>query len=470
MPSAMQNPVNFFSKSSLSLFDSLNIPLAIADKNKELIWHTKVFASMIEGNILGVKIDQLFDLDTARLDSDDVIVEENLFWEVRIISTKEKHDKIGYIIYLEENKQTSDKLSRRVKSIKNFAHDLNNILTSISNSASFLKSNYEKGEYPKHLLDTLEINSQRAADIIQQVLSENTSRESIKKKVDLRQLLEELENSLQNIVRSDINIKMNIDNDLSFITSNYSDIYRVLLNLSINSSEAIRRKGTISISASNINSNSLPANYNKSIKQYVKITVKDNGSGIRKKHIHKVFNPEFSTKIRNRESGLGLNIVKSIITDHNGYIEVKSKWLLGTEFVIYLPARDMFQKSELTANNEKIILIADDEETILELLTDLLESYNYKVIKTRNGLEVLNILQTETEIDLMIIDRKMPAMNGIECIRKLRVLNYKNPIILTSGSQSILNDDAISELSVNRIMTKPYDFKELLEEIKILLN
>ncbi len=451
------------------IFNNLNIPIAFADENRKLVWSSQRFLELLEGDISGSDIAWLFKIEPAELEQKEFYTSENLFWEVRITPLA-SNDSSGYVVFLQEKSEASDKITARIKSIKNFAHDLNNILTSIANSSSLLSGSINPDENTKELLANIENNSQRASDIIQQVLSDSSSNESIKKKVILKNLLNELHNSLINIVRNEISIEFNVSDDLASITANYSDIYRVLLNLCINSSEAIKRKGKITLAAANITRDEVPENVKTYAESYVKISVADNGSGIRKKNIDKIFNKNFSTKTRDRESGLGLNIVKSIIHEHSGYIGVKSRWLIGTEFTIYLPAREMFQKSELSATSEKTILLADDEESILELLTDLLESYNYKVIKAVNGTEVLKAYRRFPNVDLMIIDRKMPELDGIDCIIKLRNSDYMNPIILTSGSGSINTQINMEKLSVQKIMTKPYDFVELLEEVKLLLN
>lgn len=460
---------DIFSNSNRMLFDTLNIPIALTDSNRKLIWTSQRFSELLEGDIAGQDISKVFKFNPDELDGNSLYTDENLFWEVRISSIGHGSGK-RFIIFLQEKIEASDKITARIRSIKNFAHDLNNILTSISNSSSLLAGSIGNTEKSNELLKNIENNSRRASDIIQQVLSDSEAKESVKRKVQPGNLLNELHNSLVNIIRKDILIDFRISDDLAPITANYSDIYRVLLNLCINASEAIKRKGNIVLKAVNISSEELPEQINPVNDTYIKISVIDNGSGIRKKNLNKIFDKNFSTKSRDRESGLGLNIVKNIIEEHSGYIDVKSRWLFGTEFTIYLPAREMFEKSDLSAGPDKTILLADDEDSILELLTDLLESYDYKVIKAGNGAEVLKIFKKKMHIDLMIIDRKMPEMDGAECIMKLREADYTNPIILTSGSGSINSDAYIKKLAVQKVMTKPYDFIELLEEVKLLLD
>ena len=456
-----------FSESNRQILDSLNIPVALADESKTLTWATTKFGKIVEGEILGRDILKIFNIDAHSLSSDEIYYEENLFWGVRIVALNNTEIS-GYVLYLEEKNYGSEKLAARVKTIKNFAHDLNNILTSILNSASLL--NVSPGADPKtrELIGNIESNSQRAADIIQQVLSDSSARLSSKRKVDIKKLFAELNNSLGNIVKSSISIEFMLDDNLGYITANYSDIYRVFLNLCINASEAIKNKGLIRVRVSKIPRADINEPIAGNSENYIKVIVKDNGSGIKKKHIDKIFNSNFSTKNRSRESGLGLNIVKEIIHDHNGFIAVKSQWWIGTEFTVYLPVRELGAKVSQYGNKYKIV-VADDEKSILELLTDLLDSYNHVVFKAENGEQVIKILKQNPDVDLLIIDRKMPAMDGLECIKKVRELNFKKPVILTSGSGSLNHSQIKDVYNIQKIMIKPYDFNDLLDEINLLL-
>jgi two-component system cell cycle sensor histidine kinase/response regulator CckA len=461
----------FISSEILHSYNELNIPIAIANQRKTILWASNKFQELAENKVVGVAFNKLFNISEKDFAEKSVYREDNLFWSLSIRSFTVDENISHYILFINEKLQSSEKLKFQIKGIKSFAHDLNNILTSITNSSAMLKNyNVAQNDDTQKLVENIETNAHRAADIIQQVLTEGINKETIRKKVDLKNLLNELYSSLMNIVDNSVKVDLKIDSNLNTITANYSDIYRILLNLCMNSIEAVGRRGKIKIVAENIDDDNLKPSELSKVKNIVKITVLDNGSGIKKKNLDKIFTPGFSTKNKLQDSGLGLHIVKSLIEDHSGKIEVKSKWLRGTEFSIYLPGRDLFNNTDLSSSIRSTILVADDEESILELLTDLLESYNYKVINAKNGEEVIGAYKKENNIDLMIIDRKMPVMNGIESIKAVRNMNYKKPIILTTGSQSYKTDISFEEMPVDKVMIKPYDFEQLLVEVKQLLK
>jgi two-component system cell cycle sensor histidine kinase/response regulator CckA len=457
------------SSDNFDTFDLFDIPIAFANSDKIIIWSTSKFNSFIDDKVKNKDFTKLFNLPEISLDHNTQHIEDTLFFTLYVTNKVKKNREHYYVLFIKEKIQVSEELKNQVNSIKSFAHDINNILTSITNSVSLIKNSKGAEANTKSLLDNIESNAHRAADIIYQVLSDGMDNDSKRRTIDVSQLINELYNSILNIVSTKAVLKIDIEDNLHPIHANYSDIYRILLNLCMNSFESISRKGRITIKACNNNLDSSDGADN-SKGNFVELQVIDNGSGIRKKDLKNIFIEGFSTKSKFRDSGLGLHIVKKLIEDHEGKIEVSSKWLRGTTFTILLPAKELNDSSSLLSKDRKTILIADDEESILELLTDLLDSYKYEVICAVNGEEVLKAYRNNSNIDLMIIDRKMPQMDGIECIKNLRYNNYTKPIILTTGSQSTIKDFKAKDILVDKIMIKPYDFEQLLVEVRGLID
>ena len=139
----------------------------------------------------------------------------------------------------------------------------------------------------------------------------------------------------------------------------------------------------------------------------------------------------------------------------------------GTTFDVFIPAYEpTVQKA---SNEEKIILLADDEVMLSDLLGELLESAGYNVIKVYNGNEVIKVLTEELKADMVIIDYNMPGLNGLECSEKIRSLNLTMPIILSSGSTSLNDEAELKKKGITSVVTKPYEFDTLLATIKKLI-
>jgi CheY-like chemotaxis protein len=282
-------------------------------------------------------------------------------------------------------------------------------------------------------------------------------------------LLGEIAKVVSQTFPSNIILEENIDSGLHNIIGNSTEIYQILLNLCVNAKESIEGKGKIILSASNLLVDD--ANIIKypllDRGKFVKFSVSDTGTGIEEENISKIFDPYFSTKQKDTGSGLGLYVTYGIIKAHKGHIDVTSRKGIGTTFDVYLPVFEP-QKSIKSKESDKIIMLADDEEMLSELLAEMLESSGFYVIKVKSGEEVITVLTEELKVDLLIIDYNMPGMNGLDCISKIRSLNFNLPVILSSGSLRFEDED-LKRYKVSSKIMKPYEFDTMLDTIKQLI-
>lgn len=354
--------------------------------------------------------------------------------------------------------------------ISHLAHDLNNILTRIVNSVELLKMKVELNDDTKSLLSSIENGTFMASEIIEDVISESAHKTVRKKRININSLIEDLANTLGVQLKNKITFDLKLDRHLNFIEARYSDLYRVIMNLIINSVEAIKEKGTISIITSNIGTPKQSTSEPKLFDQgsYVQIKVIDNGKGIDSSILPYIFDEKFSTKAGKKNRGFGLSIVKKIIEDWSGTIKIISDNGKGTEFTIMFPAVQQIETE--SSKSVKLILVAEDEDIQRELLVELLESYNYRVVSASTGKEVMKYLSKKEIPDLLIIDQKMPDIDGIACIKKIKAKKLKIPIILASGSLEDASEKSGVKNSINKIICKPYNFDEMLSVIKELIG
>jgi CheY-like chemotaxis protein len=350
--------------------------------------------------------------------------------------------------------------------VSHIAHDLNNILTRILNSVELLKKKVSNPEDVIPLLSSIENGTYMAAEIIEDLLSESSSKEVKRKKININTLLTDLINTISIQLMGKITFNLKLESKYSFVEGRYSDYYRVFMNIIINALEAIKERGTINI----LTSNTKPVSGDPKLfdgGSFVQIKISDNGEGIDQSVMPFIFNDNFSTKSKRKNCGIGLSIVKKIVDDYGGIIKVTSEKNKGSEFTLKFPAIvSIKEEIELKA---KTILIAEDEDILRELLAELLTSYEFNVITASNGEDVMLSLNKGSLPDLLIIDQKMPDMDGITCIRKIKEMKIAVPIILATGSQSDYSDQEINKL-VNRVITKPYNFEEMLNIIKSLIG
>ena len=370
---------------------------------------------------------------------------------------------------LESRLLQAQKLETIGKLSSGMAHDFNNLLSSIFGSIHLLRSRVSESENVIRLIDNIENCSVRARDLTKGLLSFGRPTAKRKEIVMPNFLLSEIAKVVSQTFPSNITLEEKVDIGLHNIIGNGTEIYQILLNLCVNAKESIEGNGKIVLSGSNLlvdDSNTI--NYPLLDRgRFVKFSVSDTGTGIDEENLSKIFDPYFSTKQKDTGSGLGLYVSYGIIKAHKGHIDVTSRKGIGTTFDVYLPVFEP-QKSIKPRESDKIIMLADDEEMLSDLLAEMLESSGYYVIKVRSGEEVITVLTEELKVDLLIIDYNMPVMNGLECISKIRSLNFKLPVILSTGSISFEDEDLI-RYKVSKKIMKPYEFDTMLSTIKQLI-
>jgi signal transduction histidine kinase/CheY-like chemotaxis protein len=374
---------------------------------------------------------------------------------------------------LETRLQQAQKLETIGKLTSGMAHDFNNLLSSIFGSLNLLKKRVPENDNTFRLIDNIENCSIRAKDLTKGLLTFGKPTPKRKEIIKPNILLNEISKIVTQTFPKIIKFELNSEECLHNLLGNSTEIYQVLLNLCVNAKEAIENEGKIVLSAKNlqVNEHNLIRYPHLSKNNYVWFSVKDNGTGISEENIQKIFEPYFSTKEKETGSGLGLYVTYGIIKAHDGHIEVSSKPHKGTEFCIYLPAFEPVRAEEKIppTPSEKIILLADDEMMLRDLLGELLESQGYNVIKVASGKEVLTVLTEELKVDLIIIDYNMPEMNGLECIRRIKELNFKMPIILSTGSLSVEEKFNTKSDDISSVLNKPYEFDTMLNTIQKLI-
>lgn len=334
---------------------------------------------------------------------------------------------LGYLVLFNQNTNNND--SYELNAAK---HDLNNLLTLVLN----LIYDADKPalantglKMTKEFLDNFSLNRQLPDELL-----------------DINNTLNFILQPFAESSTSSIIFKSNIPDDLYKVRINKTRFIRIISNLIKNAAEAIPAKGKVTLSASNLL---------KGDRGFVCITIEDTGKGIPEREIKNIFNKDYSTKMRG--SGLGLSIVKKLLDESNASIEVKSREGSGTQFIVKFPA---------SAGISKAIALIEDEKAINELLTDLL-SAQYSVSSYLDG-ESFLAGKNINAFDLIIIDKKLPGIDGIECIKKIRAVSGTVKIILASGSE-MEGKKKLSLPAIDRIINKPYKFDQLLSLVEELL-
>jgi PAS domain S-box-containing protein len=359
------------------------------------------------------------------------------------------------------------------------AHDLNNILVPILMAAPLLRGEMPEAEREK-LLAIVESSAERGASIVKQVLTFARGADGDRVLLQPVFLVQEMAKIAQETFPKSIAIRTAYPEDLWTIVANPTQLHQILLNLCINARDAMPGGGMLTISTENFPVDEHYASMTLGAKTgpHVLLEVSDTGTGIPRETIDKIFDPFFTTKEVGQGTGLGLSTVSGIVKSHGGFIQVYSEVGRGTNFKVFLPA-SMSERASHTSKtaplppaNGELLLIVDDEETILQVAKALLEDHGYRVLTAGDAPEALALFALRmNEIDLILTDLAMPFMDGIALIRTLRKMKPDVRIVASSGrGDQDERAKEIAHLNICASLTKPYNRNKLLTTLHDVLS
>jgi two-component system cell cycle sensor histidine kinase/response regulator CckA len=215
-----------------------------------------------------------------------------------------------------------------------------------------------------------------------------------------------------------------------------------------------------------------------SVGPYVALRVSDTGAGMPPGIVDKIFDPFFTTKELGKGTGLGLSTTRGIIKSHGGFVSVYSEVGKGTTFKIYLPAHMTDERApgsqtstEVLKGNGELILVVDDEESILRVTKMILENKGYRILTAHDGPEAVAIFaQQMNAISVVLTDMSLPLMDGLTLIRSLKKIKPSVPFIASTGQSQHVHAQELEKLGVTNLLTKPYDTQRLLETLRQALS
>jgi CheY-like chemotaxis protein len=278
-------------------------------------------------------------------------------------------------------------------------------------------------------------------------------------------------------IKKEIIIQVESQPDIWSVEVDQKQIEQVLLNLYVNAWQAMPEGGDLYIQTENvIVDENFKRPYQVEQGKYVQISLTDAGVGMDKETQKKIFDPFFTTKRMDRGAGLGLASVYGIIKNHGGFIDVYSEKDIGTTFKIHLPAsekepvkeKDVYEK---VLKGTETILFVDDEEIVVQVSKDMIESLGYEVLIAENGKEALEIYEKNMEkIDIVLLDLIMPVMDGGETYDKLKTINPDIKVLLSSGYGIDGQATEILNRGCNGFLQKPFDMRTLSNKIRGVLG
>ncbi len=398
-----------------------------------------------------------------------------------IINYVSIHRDITHEVKLERELRQAQKMEAIGTLAGGIAHDFNNILMAIIGFTELALSKIPDGSPLRRNLELVLNAGSRAKDLVTQILAFSRQTEQERKPVKVSPIIKEALKLLRSSIPTTIEIRQEIavGPDESLVLVDPTQIHQVLMNLCTNAAHAMRTKGGIlGVKLWNTVVDASLVSRHPDLKEgpYVCLTVSDTGHGMDTALIERIFDPYFTTKGQAEGTGLGLAVVQGIVKSHGGAITVYSEPGLGSTFHVFLPriTREIPPEAQivevLPAGSERILFV-DDEEALVELGKEMLESIGYHVTAKTSSVEALKSFRAQPDsFDLVLTDMTMPGLTGKELTRELMAIRKDIPVILCTGFSELINEKQAQEEGIRELVMKPYVVANLAKTIRRVLE
>lgn len=356
------------------------------------------------------------------------------------------------------------------------AHAFNNILMGIQGYTALMLSE-TKADHPAYgRLKRIEKQVKSGSDLTNQLLAFSSGGRYEVKPCNLNDIIEKTSNAFGQ-TRRDIKIQKSLESDPWAVEIDQVQVEQVLVNLYVNAQQAMPGGGELTLKTRNVTlDDAYVRNYNVKPGNYVMVSVTDTGMGIDERTKERIFEPFFTTREMGRGRGLGLASAYGIIRGHQGIINIYSEEGQGTTFNLFLPATDKAAVKETVPpkgllEGSETILFVDDEDVIIDVNREILESLGYKVVAAKSGQEAIEAYRKlRGKIGLIILDMIMPGMDGEATYDSLRKINDDVRVILSSGYSKNEQAKAILEKGCQAFIQKPFSISDLSMTIRQVLD
>jgi len=384
-----------------------------------------------------------------------------------------------------ERKQMEAKFLRaqRLESVGTLAggiaHDFNNLLSPIMMGVDILKRTTQSTE-AKRLLGMIEESSNRAAELVKQILSFARGEAGSRVSVHLSYVVREVESIALRTFPRNITVRLDIEKDLWLVRADPTQMNQVLMNLCVNARDAMPTGGRLTVAARNVAVDEPMVSTNRGAMAgpHILLEVSDTGTGISNENLERVFEPFFTTKEVGRGTGLGLSTVFGIAKDHGGFVNVYSEVGIGTVFKVYIPATGSVNAQSFPADvspkldfgHGELVLLVDDDSSTLAVSKQVLETSGYRVITATDGANAFSIYHAHrARISIIVTDMMMPVMDGAALVEAVRRVDPTTCFVVASGLGDNHNQIKAGELDMKHFLCKPYTTSALLAAIKASL-
>jgi PAS domain S-box-containing protein len=358
------------------------------------------------------------------------------------------------------------------------AHDFNNLLSVILGHSDILEQQVGSNGRLRKSVEATRTAAERAAALTMQLLAFSRKQVIEPTVIDLNTSVTEIQKMLHRVIGEDIELAIRLEPDLGYVKADPGQLGQVLMNLAVNSRDAMPSGGKLAIETANVELDNTYVRQHLGARpgRFVMLAVSDTGIGMDSDTLSHIFEPFFTTKDPGKGTGLGLSMVYGIVKQNNGYIMAYSEPGRGTTFKIYFPrtadslAASQKTRKEIQGGSETI-LIVEDELALRELTCLLLQEAGYTVLES-SGVEdaITTAKDSDRKIDLLLTDIVMPRMDGRELANQLVALRPNLKILYMSGytDDVIVNRGTLTQGA--KLVQKPFTKSTLLQKVRETLD
>ena len=373
------------------------------------------------------------------------------------------------------------------------AHDFNNLLTGVIGQLSLLQAQLEEEDPLRHAVDQAAVSSRRAAELTRMLLSYVGRGEVERGPLDLTALVRENVAIMKQVHPEPVVIEEDLESGPTMIEADPTQLHQVLLNLLMNAAEAVTEgRGTVTVSISSEILDRPIRNESAFIPDdigpmppgaYVRLEVSDNGVGMDKETIERIFDPFYSTKLNGR--GLGLSATLGILRQHRAHLEVESVPGKGSTFRIRFPMQAKKDATTAVGGSEEsdkgassrmgptegTILVIDDEDSVREVAAEMLRWAGLTVLLAESGERgIEQFIASRAEIRLILLDVQMPGLGGAETLNRIREIDPDVPVLMSSGFSEQTAEEIMRDDQHSGFLQKPYTLDTFLDAVKAMLS
>ncbi len=359
------------------------------------------------------------------------------------------------------------------------AHDFNNILGPILGYVELMQEELPEDSPQQDRLNQVLNAAGRAKDLVKQILTFSRQDELEVKPLKVQLLVKEALKLIRSSLPTTIKIRQTIDNECGLVMADPTQVHQIIMNLITNAYHAMQETGgTLEVGLDEVDLTSEEITDPEiDPGPYACLTVADSGIGMEKSTLERIFDPYFTTKEKGKGTGLGLAVVHGIVKSCGGHITADSEPGKGSCFRVYLPRIEKKVETRIPEARKAVprgterILLVDDDEQIIRIMRQILESLGYHVTARTSSLEALALFQNKSEeIDLVITDMTMPNMRGDQLARRLLAIRPDLPVIICTGFSEQINEQKAKAMGIGGFVMKPMVKSEIAMAIRKVLD